>query len=88
MGRVPEETGALRRVLVFIRTVFGRPAFFPETPFFGHGAPLGVAQRVAWVAVAITAGICEEFAYRGMVLSSLLGRRYRVALDLSIVLVA
>ena len=47
-----------------------------------------MAQRVAWVAVAITAGICEEFAYRGMVLSSLLGRHYRVALDLSIVLVA
>lgn len=61
-------------ILVLLRSEFGRVTMFGSTPFFGSGAPVGALQRLVWVPVAVTAGMCEEFVYRGVALS-LLRRR-------------
>lgn len=35
---------------------------------FGDGGPDSAHQRAAWIALALTAGICEELVYRGFAL--------------------
>ncbi len=60
--------------IVLTRSVLGPVTIFGGTPFFGAGSPVDTPQRLLWVAVAITAGLCEEFVYRGVALS-LLRRR-------------
>lgn len=80
---LPDQPAALRRALVVGAIGFGLVAFrtligdvwpFHGTPFFGPGAPFTLAQRLVWVPVAMTAGICEELVYRGVALT-LLERR-------------
>jgi uncharacterized protein len=80
---LPDRRAGLRRALVLagvglglvaIRTVVGDLWPFAGAPFFGSGAPVGVAQRLVWVPVALTAGFCEELVYRGAALT-LLRRR-------------
>jgi membrane protease YdiL (CAAX protease family) len=60
--------------LVLTRALAGPISIFGGTPFFGNGSPAGGPQRLVWVVVAITAGLCEEFVYRGVALT-LLRRR-------------
>lgn len=60
--------------LVLIRSLLGPVTIFGGTPFFGNGSPAGGPQRLVWVVVAVTAGLCEEFVYRGVALT-LLRRR-------------
>lgn len=57
--------------LLLVRTVFGPITLFGGTPFFGDGAPADHRQRLLWAIVAMTAGTCEEFIYRGVALSLL-----------------
>jgi membrane protease YdiL (CAAX protease family) len=57
--------------LVLVRSSLGGLSIFGGTPFFGSGSPQGLAQRLVWIPVAITAGICEEFVYRGMAITIL-----------------
>lgn len=52
---------------VAIRTGLGRIDLFgAETPIFGIAGPATTLERLAWIAIALTAGICEEFVYRGL----------------------
>lgn len=37
-----------------------------ETPVFGIAGPATTLERLAWIFIALTAGICEEFVYRGL----------------------
>lgn len=52
---------------VAVRTGLGRIDLLgDETPVFGIAGPATTIQRLAWIAIALTAGICEEFVYRGL----------------------
>ncbi len=52
----------------------------------GHGGgalvPMGVLERVVWIAFAFTAGFCEEVIYRGYLQVQLAGPTHRVALGI------
>jgi membrane protease YdiL (CAAX protease family) len=61
---------------VLIRSALGPVTIFGGTPFFGNGSPADGPQRLAWVVVALTAGVCEEFVYRGVALAVLLRRGF------------
>ena len=80
---VPDRRRAIRTVallvvvgllFVLVRSLLGPVTIFGGTPFFGTASPADVPQRLVWVVVAITAGLCEEFVYRGVALT-LLQRR-------------
>jgi membrane protease YdiL (CAAX protease family) len=63
-------------VFVLARSLLGPVTIFGGTPFFGVAAPVDVPQRLVWVVVAITAGVCEEFVYRGVALTMLQRRGF------------
>lgn len=80
---VPDRHRAIRTValpavvgLFFVlgRSLLGPITIFGGTPFFGIASPANVPQRLVWIVVAVTAGLCEEFVYRGVALT-LLRRR-------------
>ena len=80
---VPDRRRAIRTValpavaglcFVLARSVLGPITIFGGTPFFGAASPVDVPQRLVWVIVATSAGLCEEFVYRGVALT-LLQRR-------------
>ena len=54
----------------------------------GHGGgalvPMGVVERVVWVAFAFTAGFCEEVIYRGYLQVQLAGFTRRIALGIAL----
>ncbi|MEY2450985.1 MAG: protease family protein [Acidimicrobiaceae bacterium] len=54
-------------MIVLLRTqVSALPWFGGHAPAFGVGSPASTGDRLFWIPIAMTAGICEEFVYRGL----------------------
>jgi len=76
-------------VLVFAaRELIGRVDWVGDrVPVFGVAAPATTVERLVWIPMALTAGICEESVYRGFAILGLrrLGYTLRGALVLSLI---
>jgi uncharacterized protein len=68
---------AIGVLFVLVRSTLGPVTVFGGTPFFANGSPTDAPQRLVWVVLAITAGVCEEFVYRGTALTLLRRRGLR-----------
>jgi uncharacterized protein len=85
---VPDRRRAIRTValpavvgvvFVIVRSLLGPITILGGDVFFGIASPADVPQRLVWVVVGITAGVCEELVYRGVALTLLRRRGFSTA---------